>query len=156
MIIRRKVVTLHPDSTKCDMQQELIIGNTMEVYRLLADDIFLFKADNNYCDVVYTNGEEEKLHFKLGYIEAEIERQMKQHERCFLRLGRSLIINQRYLHNVNVGKQSFTLRAGNGKMHKEANFTQKLLVNLKQMIESKLMEKINNDGTNQEQTAGNG
>ena len=72
----------------------LRISTSAELVRVATDEIVYVRADGNYCDLVLTNGTRRKMTFQLHFFE-EIFQQLQNN--TFVRVGRSLIVNKRYM-----------------------------------------------------------
>ena len=80
----------------------LRISNSVELVRVATDEIVYVRADGNYSDLVLTNGKSRKMTFQLHIFEDVFQ---KLHNNFFLRVGRSLIVNKRYIHVINLTDQ---------------------------------------------------
>ena len=80
----------------------LKISTSVEMVRVATDEIVYVRADGNYSDFVLTNGKRRKMTFQLHFFE-EAFRQLRSNP--FVRVGRSLIVNKRYVHVINLTDQ---------------------------------------------------
>ncbi len=80
----------------------LRISTSTELVRVATDEIVYVRADGNYSDLVLTNGKSRKLTFQLHFFD-EVFQQL--HNNMFVRVGRSLIVNKRYIHVINLTEQ---------------------------------------------------
>lgn len=80
----------------------LRISTSTELVRVATDEIVYVAADGNYSDLVLTNGKSRKMTFQLHFFD-EVFQQL--HNNMFVRVGRSLIVNKRYIHVVNLTEQ---------------------------------------------------
>jgi DNA-binding LytR/AlgR family response regulator len=80
--------------------------NYSGVLILREEDILFVKADGNYAIVTMYNGESEYIFERIG----EIEKRMSSH--TFMRAGKSIIINRKYLRQINVKKSTIQLATG--------------------------------------------
>ena len=80
----------------------LRISTSTELVRVATNEIVYVKADGNYSDLVLTNGKSRKMTFQLHFFD-EVFQLLKNN--LFVRVGRSLIINKRYIHVVNLTDQ---------------------------------------------------
>lgn len=80
----------------------LRISTTTELVRVATNEIVYVRADGNYSDLVLTNGKSRKLTFQLHFFD-EVFQQL--HNNMFVRVGRSLIVNKRYIYVVNLPNQ---------------------------------------------------
>ena len=88
----------------------LRISTSAEMVRVATDEIVYVRADGNYCDLVLTNGTRRKMTFQLHFFE-EIFQSLQYN--TFVRVGRSLIVNKRYIFVINLTEQQLILFGGN-------------------------------------------
>ena len=70
--------------------------------RVRTDEIVYVKADGNYSDLMLVNGHCRKMTFQLHQIEDTFK---QLHNNMFVRVGRSLIVNKRYVFVINLTEQ---------------------------------------------------
>ena len=80
----------------------LRISTSTELVRVATDEIVFVRADGNYSDLVLTNGKSRSMTFQLHFFD-EVFQQLKNN--MFVRVGRSLIVNKRYIHVINLPEQ---------------------------------------------------
>lgn len=80
----------------------LRISTSTELVRVATDEIIYVRADGNYSDLVLTNGKSRKMTFQLHFFD-EVFRQLRNN--MFVRVGRSLIVNKRYIYVINLTEQ---------------------------------------------------
>ena len=121
-------------------QEILIIKNKSEVLYLWLDNILYIQADGNYCNVYFADG---SVLNTLTYQRAEIARMMDEQlsEECrnlFVLLGRSYMINVKYVLRIQPSKQllSFHVNRINTKTKVSIKATTKALINLAKEIEA--------------------
>lgn len=90
------------------MHREIIISTSIDLVRIAPECIVYISSDGNYSNLVQTDGEMRMLSYQLGQIEDMIGRQIP-HNNTFIRIGKSLIINRRYIYYINVTKQRLIL-----------------------------------------------
>ena len=66
------------------------------------DEIVYVCADGNYSDLMLTNGRARKMTFQLHYFENTFK---NLKDNTFVRVGRSLIVNKRYVFVINLTEQ---------------------------------------------------
>ena len=71
--------------------------------------IVYVRADGNYSDLVLTNGQRRKMTFQLHFFD-EVFQQLQNN--MFVRVGRSLIVNKRYIYVINLTEQQLILSGG--------------------------------------------
>ncbi|MCR5642876.1 MAG: LytTR family transcriptional regulator DNA-binding domain-containing protein [Prevotella sp.] len=80
----------------------LRISTSTELVRVATDEIVYVRADGNYSDLMLTNGKSRKMTFQLHFFD-EVFQQLQNN--MFARVGRSLIVNKRYIHVINLTEQ---------------------------------------------------
>ena len=80
----------------------LRISTSTELVRVATDEIVYVRADGNYSDLVLTNGKSRKMTFQLHFFDEVFQRLQNN---MFARVGRSLIVNKRYIHVINLTEQ---------------------------------------------------
>ena len=80
-----------------DMRETVIISNTNELVRMRAERIIL----NDKTEQVFT--------MNLARCMEELERQLGREAQAFIRIGKSLIVNRRYIYRVNVQRQHLVM-----------------------------------------------
>lgn len=74
------------------------------------DKVAFFQANGNYTELTYIEGQKQMLTLGLSKVEEYIKRVLPaDRPSSFIRIGRSLIINQRYLYSINTLKQKLIL-----------------------------------------------
>ena len=87
----------------------LRISTSTELVRVATDEIVYVRADGNYSDLVLTNGKSRKMTFQLHFFEDSFQ---QLHNNMFVRVGRSLIVNKRYIYVINLTEQQLILSGG--------------------------------------------
>ena len=77
----------------------LRISTTNMLVRVATDEIVFVRADGNYSDLVLTNGKTRNMPFQLHYFEDAFQ---ELNTNMFVRVGRSLIVNKRYIYIINL------------------------------------------------------
>lgn len=80
----------------------LRISTSTELVRVATDEIVYVRADGNYSDLVLTNGRSRKMTFQIHFFD-EVFQQLRKN--TFVRVGRSLIVNKRYIYVINLTEQ---------------------------------------------------
>ena len=91
------------------MSKYLVLINSNEVIRVSPDRIVYILSDGNYSTMTLIDKEEHLYSFNLASFEKIIEQQLGTDAQTFIRLGKSLIINGKYIYYVNVSKQQIIL-----------------------------------------------
>lgn len=89
---------------------KLLLNSRDELLILSLDKVAFMRADGNYTEVYYMEGQKMVVSLGLSKLE-QLVKQVSDVSRVakFVRLGRSLIINQSYLVSVSVAKQKIVL-----------------------------------------------
>lgn len=90
----------------------LRISTSTEFMRVASDEIVYVRADGNYSDLMLTNGKSRKMTFQLHFFEDAFNKLLNN---TFVRVGRSLIVNKRYIFVVNLTDQQLILAGGDMK-----------------------------------------
>ena len=77
----------------------LRISTSSMLVRVATNEIVFVRADGNYSDLVLTNGKTRNMPFQLHYFEDAFQ---KLNTNMFVRVGRSLIVNKRYIYIINL------------------------------------------------------
>lgn len=80
----------------------LRISTSTEFVRVATDEIVFVRADGNYSDLMLTSGKSRKMTFQIHFFD-EVFQQL--HRNMFVRVGRSLIVNKRYIYVINLTEQ---------------------------------------------------
>ena len=112
----------------------LIISTSTEIIRLREDNIVCITSDGNYSHINTVGGECFIVTSQLGQVEMLIGTQLPSSYGRFVRIGRGLIINMRYLCYVNVSKQKLYLIDDSGHKYVQ-NASREALTQLKNMTE---------------------
>lgn len=91
------------------MRKYLVLSNNNEMVRVAPERVAYFSSDGNYSTMVLIDNEEHLFIINLATFEKTIEQQLETDAQCFIRLGKSLIINREYIYLVNVSKQQIVL-----------------------------------------------
>ena len=82
------------------------IKTTTLLMRVAVDEIVYVKADGNYCDLVLINGQSRKMTFQLQHFEKYFK--LLHNANMFIRVGRSLIVNRKYVQVIDLIDQTIT------------------------------------------------
>ena len=89
---------------------KLCLNSRDELMIIDLEEVAYFQANGNYAHLQYIKGETHLLTVGLSKVEEYIRRSWpKDIASPFVRLGRSLIINQRFLSHISVLRQKLTL-----------------------------------------------
>lgn len=91
------------------MSKYLVLINSNEIVRVSPDRIVYILSEGNYSTMTLVDKDEHVFSFNLASFEKLIEQQLGTDAQTFIRLGKSLIINGKYIYYVNVSKQQIVL-----------------------------------------------
>ena len=112
----------------------LRISTSTELVRVATDEIVYVRADGNYSDLVLTNGKSRKMTFQLHFFD-EAFQQLQNN--MFARVGRSLIVNKRYIHVINLTEQILIFSGQQIKSDiRPVNVSREALKQLKELLEN--------------------
>ena len=112
----------------------LRISTSTELVRVATDEIVYVRADGNYSDLVLTNGKSRKMTFQLHFFD-EVFQQLQNN--MFARVGRSLIVNKRYIYVINLTEQTLAFSGQQIKGDiKPVNVSRDALKQLKELLEN--------------------
>ena len=114
----------------------LQIKTSTELVRVSTDEIVYVCADGNYSDLVLTNGRTRKMTFQLHFFEDVFKH---LNNKTFVRVGRSVIVNNRYVFVINLTDQ--TLMFTGQQLSNEIKTLRLPRESLKQLMEQLAEEK---------------
>ncbi|MGM9872748.1 MAG: LytTR family transcriptional regulator DNA-binding domain-containing protein [Muribaculaceae bacterium] len=98
--------------------KKVCINTRDELLILDLDKIAYFQANGNYTRLTYISGQALALNMGLSGVEKLLSATLAKGTSSFVRLGRSLIINENYLSNINLLKQYLVLSDIDSHQHK--------------------------------------
>ena len=87
------------------------VNNRDELVTFESSLVALVKANGNYCSVYYINKREILLTVSISDIEQKLKKNNNEMD-LFVKVGRSFIINQRYVHRIDLQRQLLILSNG--------------------------------------------
>lgn len=105
------------------MQQEIIIDNSVEQYKLTTDEFVYAQAEGNYTRIYITHPEADKdggtviVTMQMGQLVRLINRQLVNTQSTLARLGNSYIINLDYVFHIKPAARRLTLRDWSGRTY---------------------------------------
>jgi len=91
------------------MKGYLTITNTKEILHIPSDNIIYVAGDRNYSEIKLADGKTRVVTCQLGVLEDLMNSQLGSDGRHLVRIGKSLIINLRYIFYINPQKQELVL-----------------------------------------------
>lgn len=123
---------------------KLCINSRDELFVLDLDKVAYIQASGNYSRIVYIGGMQMMITLGLSKLEGMIKMIVPKDRRSpFVRLGRSLLVNQTYLTHINVLKQRLTLSDNQGHSY-VLDVPKALLKAYKDLIRKSFAERIKN------------
>lgn len=123
---------------------KLCINSRDELFVLDLDKVAYIQASGNYSRIVYIGGMQMMITLGLSKLEGMIKMIVPKDRRSpFVRLGRSLLVNQTYLTHINVLKQRLTL-SDNQEHSYALDVPKALLKAYKDLIRKSFAERIKN------------
>ena len=121
------------------MSDYLVLSNSNELIRIAAERLVYVSSDGNYSDVCTCDGEKRTITLQLWVVEENIQQQLHQGD-LFVRIGKSLIINTRYLNYINPSKRQIIL-SDNHTFKFNLNASKEALKQLKDYLEQNMKSK---------------
>ena len=123
---------------------KLCINSRDELFVLDLDKVAYIQASGNSSRIVYIGGMQMMITLGLSKLEGMIKMIVPKDRRSpFVRLGRSLLVNQTYLTHINVLKQRLTL-SDNQEHSYVLDVPKALLKAYKDLIRKSFAERIKN------------
>ncbi len=110
----------------------LKISTASELVRVQTDDIVFVQADGNYSDLYLFNGKPHKMTFKLKFFD-EAFSQLSNN--TFVRVGKSLIVNKKYIYVINLMTQDLLLSGSRLSVDFKLRASREALKELKTLME---------------------
>lgn len=87
----------------------LTISKGTEMLRVPIDRLIYIESDGNYCYVETHDGRRSLVTMQLGQLEDTLNSQLGEDITNLVRLGRGLIINTDYVHQIDIARQRLVL-----------------------------------------------
>lgn len=84
-------------------------NNRGELKHIASSEIWYIEAEENYSNIFLTNGKKLVVCIQLGIFNNLIKKWFPYNHKYFCRVGRSLIINKKYLSSFNVSQREIVL-----------------------------------------------
>lgn len=107
-----------------------------EMVKVKLDRVAYIEADSNYCHVVFINGVKVTLLTSLLNIEKLINECFNDDTPTFLRIGKSHIVNRRYILRINLPRQRLLLSDLDSPRPLEISVSREALKALKQKLDT--------------------
>lgn len=119
------------------MDNRLLFATSTEIVRVPADAVVYVSADGNYSTIILANGERFTLTLQLGHIERRIAEMLDKDDHRFIRIGKSLIVNNDYIAFINPMRQKMILSDCRTFRH-EVSASKEALKTLKELLEKEV------------------
>lgn len=87
----------------------IVISTTSEVLRVSPDSLVYIAADGNYSVITTVIGASHVVTMQLGQMEHHLAEMLDTDDTRFVRIGKSLIVNQDYITYIHPQKQKLRL-----------------------------------------------
>ncbi|MBR6283481.1 MAG: LytTR family transcriptional regulator [Muribaculaceae bacterium] len=91
------------------MEGYLIFSTASDLLRVHHSSIVCITGDGNYSQLLLIGGEKRTLTIQLGQLEKLIYEQLGRHNRSFVRIGKSLIVNCNFIFYIHIARQQLVL-----------------------------------------------
>ena len=118
----------------------LVFSSDKELLRLRCDKIIYVASDGNYSTIFMADGDKRVVTIQLGQIERLMSEQLGKDGECFIRIGRTLIINQDFIYYINPVRQQLILSDSQNFTH-TLSASREALRAVKEYLEGKLPTK---------------
>ena len=119
------------------MKKSLIISTSIDLVRVAPEKIICITSDGNYSNIIQTDDQTRLVTYQLGQIEKMIASQLGNEGQCFIRIGKSLIINRIYIYYINIPQQKLILSDAESFIH-TVSASKEALKQLKELIEKEI------------------
>lgn len=120
----------------------LFFNSRDEFLRIDISKIVYFEASGNYTNIILANKIKGTISMNLGHTEKALVDRLKEKSRCFVRIGKSYIINVNYIYQINVLKQRLVL-SDLSMFAFQLNLSKEVLKKLKELLVRSGSQKMN-------------
>lgn len=117
------------------MGSHIVISKGTELVRVPVDRLIFIESDGNYSYLVTYDGRKALIPLQLGQIEDILNEQLGDNVNNIVRIGRGLIINCDFVHQIDLTKQKLILSDCAGLWY-ELKASRVALAQLKTLIET--------------------
>ena len=114
----------------------LIISYTNELARVKPERVVYVESDGNYSTMVLHDKTQLVFTMNLAHCQQMMEEQLGREAMTFIRIGKQLIINRRYIFKINVNKQQLVMSNTEVNQAFTLQASKEALKQLKALIES--------------------
>ena len=120
---------------------QLCLNSRDEMLIVDLDQVAYIQASGNYCKLMYISGQSLLISLGLAKIETLIRKiNISSTPNRYVRLGRSLIINQRYLFRISLTRQRLVLSDYSKNLH-ELEVSKPVLKQYKEQLSKSIIAK---------------
>lgn len=119
------------------MEQLLVFTTSTEILRVPSDAVVYISADGNYSVITMADGGNFVLTLQLGQIERRIAEMLESDDNRFIRIGKSLIVNRRFIAFINPARQKMVL-SDCRTFRREVSASKEALKALKELLEKEI------------------
>lgn len=87
----------------------LFFSSRDELIKVKVSSIMYFEADGNYTNIVLTNKLKASVCMNLSAMEKVLAERLKENETVFARIGKSYILNLRYVYQLNIQRKKLVM-----------------------------------------------
>ena len=117
---------------------KIFVNNRDELVVIESGLVALVKANGNYCSIFYINKREILLTVSISDIEQKLKKNNNDSD-LFVKVGRSFIINQRFVHRIDLQRQLLILSNGESS---DKDFVIKISKGLLKQYKNAIVESI--------------
>lgn len=117
----------------------LYFNSRDEFDRIDISRIICFEADGNYTNIILTNKLKVVIGISMSRMEQYISDSLKEKASCFVRIGKSCILNLNYILKINVLKQHAILTDYEGTAY-QVNISKEALKRLKDIMVASVLK----------------
>lgn len=111
----------------------LYLNSRDEFLRIDIEKIVYFEADGNYTNIIQINKLRGTVNMSLTQMQSALAERLKEKATTFVRIGKSYIVNIRYIYSINIVKQRLILSDGHTFAF-QLSISREALKKLKQMM----------------------
>lgn len=87
----------------------LFLNSRDELLRIDISKIVYFEANGNYTHIILANKLKSSVCMNLAQTEKMLAERLKEKSRCFVRIGKSYIVNMSFVYQISIIKQRLVL-----------------------------------------------
>jgi len=115
------------------MKDEWLFFSSRDELKVKVSSIMYFEADGNYTSIVMTNKMRASVCMNLSAMERVLADRLKENITVFARIGKSYILNLRYVYQMNVQRRKLVMADFQSSSY-TLDLSKRALQTLKEMI----------------------